>query len=530
MPNRLGDSRVLARFENGDAAIIEKLDGQRTARRAGERLATGRQPARPVVEVRAAHVGITGAVETRGRWSRPINVVGDRVPLPVVDDAVKSMIVHKPDGAAVTIARQTAFFDETDQPGVYTLDTPAGASSFAVNLDPLESKTTPLPVETIEQLGVRLANHSRKNVDREQLRQMYNAELEGRQKLWRWLILAVNRHPDLRNLAGGANHRSAPLDPRGGIDDMSTRTPTSIGTGRATIPARAALDWADALLARLGLGRRVPLADRLALGREADSRRVAAGRCSASWWRPGSACAIVALRSVRDSRWVARRIEAKHPELGTGLLAAVEEDAATPSGRLGFLQSAVIRQALDHRRANDWDETVPTWKLRVSQLAHAATLGFLIAVAIALASQARSQAEPRTAILSEASAADVQVDPGNTEIERGTPLLVVARFKGGVPAEASLVVDDQAQKTTHRGMTRSLEDPTFAGHVESVDADLSYRVEFQGKSTRDFSCSRVRISRARAHRRQAGLPAATRRSSPRRSRIFATSRRSRGPS
>ena len=200
----------------------------------------------------------------------------------------------------------------------------------------------------------------------------------------------------------------------------------------------------------------------------------------------GTGCALAALRSVRDSRWVARRIEARHPELGTGLLAAVEEDAATPPGRLGFLQSAVIRKALDHRRKNDWDETVPTWRLRLSQLAHAGALGFLIAVAIALASQVRSQAEPRTAILAEASVADVQVDPGDTEIERGTPLLVVARFKGGVPAEASLVVDDHGKNTTHRGMTRSLEDPTFAGHVESVDADLTYRVQFQGKSTEAF--------------------------------------------
>ena len=195
---------------------------------------------------------------------------------------------------------------------------------------------------------------------------------------------------------------------------------------------------------------------------------------------------VVALRSVRDARWVARRIEAKHPELGTGLLAAVEEDAATPAGRLGFLQSAVIRQALDHRRRHNWDETVPTWKLRCSQLAHGATLGVLIAVAVALATQAHSRAELRTAILSESSPADVQVDPGDTEVERGTPLLVVAHFKGGVPAEATLVVEDRAQKTTQRGMTRSLEDPTFAGHVESVEADLSYRVQFQGKSTEAF--------------------------------------------
>jgi hypothetical protein len=117
--------------------------------------------------------------------------VGARVPLPVAEDTAQSMIVHKPDGVSVTMAPRSAFFDETDQPGVYTIDTPAGVSSFAVNLDPLESKTTPLPVETIEQFGVRVASHSRKNIDRDQLRQMYNAELEGRQKLWRWLILAV---------------------------------------------------------------------------------------------------------------------------------------------------------------------------------------------------------------------------------------------------------------------------------------------------------------------------------------------------
>ena len=39
----------------------------------------------------------------------------------------------------------------------------------------------------------------------------------------------------------------------------------------------------------------------------------------------GIACYLLATRSARDPRWVARRIEAKHPELGTELLAAVEE-------------------------------------------------------------------------------------------------------------------------------------------------------------------------------------------------------------
>ena len=130
---------------------------------------------------------------------------------------------------------------------------------------------------------------------------------------------------------------------------------------------------------------------------------------------------------------------------------------------------------------------MPTWKLRGSQLAHAAALGLLDR-------RGHRPGRPgslagRTAhgdLVAKPAPADVQVDPGNTEIERGTSLLVVARFKGGVPAEASLVVDDQARTATRRGMTRSLEDPTFAGRVESVDADLAYRVEFEGKSTETF--------------------------------------------
>ena len=46
-------------------------------------------------------------------------------------------------------------------------------------------------------------------------------------------------------------------------------------------------------------------------------------------------------------------------------------------------------------------------------------------------------------------------------------------------------------------MTRSLEDPTFAGRVESVDADLAYRVEFDGRSTETYQRPRLRVPRAR---------------------------------
>src|SRR5262249_21741213 len=57
---------------------------------------------------------------------------------------------------------------------------------------------------------------------------------------------------------------------------------------------------------------------------------------------------------------------------------------------------------------------------------------------------------------------------------------------GAVPGEASLVVDDGSKATSRLPMTRSLDDPAFAGRVESVEADLGYRVEFAGRSSPSF--------------------------------------------
>src|SRR5262249_53963643 len=90
--------------------------------------------------------------------------------------------------------------------------------------------------------------------------------------------------------------------------------------------------------------------------------------------------------------------------------------------------------------------------------------------------QARSGEQARAALL--AGAFDVQVDPGNAEIERGASLLVVARFRGNVPADAELVVDGGPDDQGRHAMSRSLEDPTFAGRIESVGRSTpSYRVK-----------------------------------------------------
>jgi hypothetical protein len=188
--DRLGDARVLARFENNDAAILEKhiQKGRLVV------LASGWQPRDSQLARSSKFVPlVSGLIETPD--ARALGAtnhrVGERVPVQSRDDSGSSVIVRKPDGTPVTIAGSPPVFDDTVAPGVYTIESSRGPSSFAVNLDPQESKTAPLSVETIEQFGVRLANHSGKSVDKDERRQMYNAELEGLQQLWRWLILAV---------------------------------------------------------------------------------------------------------------------------------------------------------------------------------------------------------------------------------------------------------------------------------------------------------------------------------------------------
>ncbi len=180
----LGEARVVARFENGDPAVVEKTVGKGRL----VVLTSGWGPADSQLARSSKFVplmaGLLAGRETPLALAAASLKIGDRVPLP----AAEGLLIHKPDGATVNGGSS---FTDTDLPGVYTVDTPDGPRSFAVNLDPAESKTSPLTIETLEQFGCRLASRALQANDPERQRQLQNLELEGRQKLWRWLILTA---------------------------------------------------------------------------------------------------------------------------------------------------------------------------------------------------------------------------------------------------------------------------------------------------------------------------------------------------
>lgn len=185
----LGESRVLARFEDGDVALFEKVIGK------GRLfvLTSGWQPADSQLARSSKFVPLMTALLESNTPTLSIGtnyVVNDRIRLPSAEGATGGLTIHKPGGELVKMTGDQTF-TETDQPGVYTIDSASGSRSFAVNLDPLESKTSPLPIETLEQFGCRLVTGSRKQTENDEGRQMQSAELENRQQLWRWLILAA---------------------------------------------------------------------------------------------------------------------------------------------------------------------------------------------------------------------------------------------------------------------------------------------------------------------------------------------------
>ena len=78
------------------------------------------------------------------------------------------------------------------------------------------------------------------------------------------------------------------------------------------------------------------------------------------------------------------------------------------------------------------------------------------------------------------------VTPGDTQVERGTGLVITARFGHTPPAEAALVLVSASGKSQHIPLARHLADPVFGASLAEISEDGLYRVEYGAKKTRDY--------------------------------------------
>ncbi len=204
--------------------------------------------------------------------------------------------------------------------------------------------------------------------------------------------------------------------------------------------------------------------------------------------------AYVAKGLAPKHEWIARQIEATFPDLRSGLLAAIEQRPALPGGRFGFLQESVLREALHHAASHSWASVVPNRRIAT------AVGGHLIAMSMfALVVLNNLSWMPRTMIAEllptekittpDTTNFSVAVEPGDTEIERGTSLLVLARVSGEMPADATLIMTSNSGDPVSSAMPRSLADPVFGGRVAVVKEPFDYRVELGGHVSKMYHVS-----------------------------------------
>ncbi|MBA3313612.1 MAG: BatA domain-containing protein [Planctomycetaceae bacterium] len=189
----MDDARMIARFENGDPAIVERLVGKGRA----ILFTSGWSPADSQLARSSKFVPLMMSLlslsDPQAFEASDLHV-GDAVSLSSImpSSAPTEIFVGTPSGGQVRLPADATSFDATAEPGLYAARIGDERRSFVVNLDPAESRTLPLPVETLEQYGVKVARGPAvARNETETKRQLLNAELEGRQKLWRWIVLAT---------------------------------------------------------------------------------------------------------------------------------------------------------------------------------------------------------------------------------------------------------------------------------------------------------------------------------------------------
>lgn len=181
-----------------------------------------------------------------------------------------------------------------------------------------------------------------------------------------------------------------------------------------------------------------------------------------------------------DDRWLARRIEAAHPELDGLLLTAVQQTGDT-TGPGGYFRERIIQEAAVRAARADWRDVLPRSRLIVGQAMHWVACGLFVASLSYLRVSPVLGEKP-----SWKGADGVTVTPGDTKLEKGESLVVLARFGSEVPASVSLVVRESGTASRTIPLVKSLADPVFGGSVPEVQRDLTYHVEYPGGRTPEF--------------------------------------------
>ncbi|MBP7142015.1 MAG: hypothetical protein KBA71_08910, partial [Opitutaceae bacterium] len=183
-----------------------------------------------------------------------------------------------------------------------------------------------------------------------------------------------------------------------------------------------------------------------------------------------------------DFRSLALRVEKSDPELKGLILTAVQQSSDSEGRPASFLQQELLSAAIASGSRRHWRDLVPMWHIVASHLVQLMALAGLVLVLVKV-----DRVLPRVAAERAAVSAGLSVTPGNTEIERGETLVVLARFGGSVPGNVDLLVNESGKAEKRIPLVKSLSDPVFGGTLAEVSDDLRYRVAYGDEVSPEYS-------------------------------------------
>ena len=277
--------------------------------------------------------------------------IGDAVELPATALAAGPVTIRKPDGSEVRLTAGEKRFAQTDLPGIYAVSSVQPPVSFVVNLDPAESRTAPLPVDQLEQLGVPLKPQQVNTATQVELkRRLHDNELEDQQKLWRWLTFAAVVVLLVETWLAGWLTRRPIIGSRGWnmMDRVLKSHLQPIARRWQQCQLWRALAWCWAALGLLGLVFLLVHHYTLWSSLFTFPLLLIASIAVVGWtvWH--------LQKTLPDYRELARQIESDNPQLHALLLTAIEQQPAAGTGELNYLQQRVIDEALAAHQGSPW--------------------------------------------------------------------------------------------------------------------------------------------------------------------------------
>lgn len=189
---------------------------------------------------------------------------------------------------------------------------------------------------------------------------------------------------------------------------------------------------------------------------------------------------VLRQRTPTDLHHLARELEARYPELEGRLLTSIQLDPAERG--LNYLELRVAQETLRHARQADWSLVVPPRQLQFAQWAGLASVALLLAALWTLRPGPAATREVVRSAVSEPS-----IEPGDVTLERGSSLIVLARFpERDLPAGVEVVLNPGESEPRRISLAKTLNDPVFGGSIASVECNFTYQVEYASRRSREF--------------------------------------------